>query len=128
MTQETTLDLDFQHFDVNAAAEHWDYESEADWATFNQFLVSDGCEHGEIMVGYFGFDPDAIESGDYETFAAGVQYAVARMNAALYAAGSKLEIKQADLADSDGFLLCESDQTETQWARAVFSKKPRKLG
>lgn len=126
MTQETTLDLDFQHFDVNAAAEHWDYESDKDWAVFNQFLVSDGCEHEEMMQGYFGYDE--VKSDDYETFAAGVQYAVARMNAALYAAGSKLEIKQVDLADGDGFLLCESDQTESQWAKAVFSKKPRKLG
>jgi hypothetical protein len=126
--QETTLNLEFQQFDVNEASEGWDYESEADWATFNQFLVSDGCEHGEIMQGYFGFDPDAIDSGDYETFAAGVQYAVARMNAALQAAGSKLEIKQVDLADGDGFLLCEGDQTESQWARAVFSKKAKKLG
>jgi hypothetical protein len=126
MQQETTLNLEFQQFDVNEASEGWDYESDKDWAVFNQFLVSDGTEHEEIMQGYFGYDE--VRSDDYEAFAAGVQYAVSRMNAALSAAGSKLEIKQVDLADGDGFLLCESDQTESQWARAVFSKKAKKLG
>lgn len=124
--KETTLNLEFQQFDVNEASEGWDYESDKDWAQFNQFLVSDGCEHEEIMQGYFGFDE--VDSNDYEAFEAGVQYAVARMNTALQAAGSKLEIKAVDLVDGSGFLLCESDQTETQWARAVFSKKTKKLG
>lgn len=128
MHQGTQLNLDFQRFDVDEAAEQWDYEDPAAWQTFNKFLVSDSCEHREIMCGYFGFTPDSVDNGDCTLFEDGVVYAIARMNAALAHAGSDLEIKAVDLADGTGYLLCESDQTESEWVKAVFSKKARKLG
>lgn len=125
-TQELVLDLQFESFDVNEAAENWDMDSQKDWQVFNNFLVADATEYEEAMQGYFDFY-DTTED-EFTAFSSGVEYAVAKMNSALQAAGSDLIIKYCDLVDGGGFILSNQGMSERAWAKAAFSKKARKFG
>lgn len=124
-TQELVLDLDFEQFDVNEAAEHWDMDSQQDWQVFNQFLVADQAEYEEAMQGHFDFYE--VTNDEFQAFSSGVDYAVAKMNAALKAAGSELVIKYCDLVDGGGFLLTNRNLTEQGWAKSAFSKQAKKF-
>jgi len=125
-TQELVLDLQFESFDVNEAAENWDMDSQKDWQVFNNFLVADATEYEEAMQGYFDFYETTED--EFTAFSSGVEYAVAKMNSALQAAGSDLIIKYCDLVDGGGFILSNQGMSERAWARAAFSKKTRKFG
>ena len=125
-TQELVLDLQFESFDVNEAAENWDMDSQKDWQVFNNFLVADATEYEEAMQGYFDFYETTED--EFTAFSSGVEYAVAKMNSALQAAGSDLIIKYCDLVDGGGFILSNQDMSERAWAKAAFSKKARKFG
>jgi len=102
-TQELVLDLQFESFDVNEAAENWNMDSQKDWQVFNNFLVADATEYEEAMQGYFDFYETTED--EFTAFSSGVEYAVAKMNSALQAAGSDLIIKYCDLVDGGGFIL-----------------------
>lgn len=125
-TQELVLDLQFESFDVNEAAENWDMDSQKDWQVFNNFLVADTAEYEEAMQGYFDFYETTED--EFTAFSSGVEYAVAKMNSALQAAGSDLIIKYCDLVDGGGFILSNQGMSERAWAKAAFSKKARKFG
>jgi hypothetical protein len=125
-TQELVLDLQFESFDVNEAAENWDMDSQKDWQVFNNFLVADATEYEEAMQGYFDFYETTED--EFTAFSSGVEYAVAKMNSALQAAGSDLIIKYCDLVDGGGFILSNQGMSERAWAKAAFSKKARKFG
>jgi hypothetical protein len=125
-TQELVLDLQFESFDVNEAAENWDMDSQKDWQVFNNFLVADATEYEEAMQGYFDFYETTED--EFTAFSSGVEYAVAKMNSALQAAGSDLIIKYCDLVDGGGFILSNQGMSERAWAKAAFSKKTRKFG
>jgi hypothetical protein len=125
-TQELVLDLQFESFDVNEAAENWDMDSQKDWQVFNDFLVADATEYEEAMQGYFDFYETTED--EFTAFSSGVEYAVAKMNSALQAAGSDLIIKYCDLVDGGGFILSNQGMSERAWAKAAFSKKSRKFG
>lgn len=125
-TQELLLDLQFESFDVNEAAENWDMDSQKDWQVFNNFLVADATEYEEAMQGYFDFYETTED--EFTAFSSGVEYAVAKMNSALQAAGSDLIIKYCDLVDGGGFILSNQGMSERAWAKAAFSKKARKFG
>ena len=124
--QELVLDLQFESFDVNEAAENWDMDSQKDWQVFNNFLVADATEYEEAMQGYFDFYETTED--EFTAFSSGVEYAVAKMNSALQAAGSDLIIKYCDLVDGGGFILSNQGMSERAWAKAAFSKKSRKFG
>jgi hypothetical protein len=125
-TQELVLDLQFESFDVNEAAENWDMDSQKDWQVFNSFLVADATEYEEAMQGHFDFY--GTTEDEFTAFSSGVEYAVAKMNSALQAAGSDLIIKYCDLVDGGGFILSNQGMSERAWAKAAFSKKARKFG
>ncbi len=125
-TQELVLDLQFESFDVNEAAENWNMDSQKDWQVFNNFLVADATEYEEAMQGYFDFYETTED--EFTAFSSGVEYAVAKMNSALQAAGSDLIIKYCDLVDGGGFILSNQGMSERAWAKAAFSKKTRKFG
>lgn len=125
-TQELVLDLQFESFDVNEAAENWDMDSQKDWQVFNNFLVADATEYEEALQGYFDFYETTED--EFTAFSSGVEYAVAKMNSALQAAGSDLIIKYCDLVDGGGFILSNQGMSERAWAKAAFSKKTRKFG
>ena len=125
-TQELVLDLQFESFDVNEAAENWDMDSQKNWQVFNNFLVADATEYEEAMQGYFDFYETTED--EFTAFSSGVEYAVAKMNSALQAAGSDLIIKYCDLVDGGGFILSNQGMSERAWAKAAFSKKTRKFG
>jgi hypothetical protein len=125
-TQELVLDLQFESFDVNEAAENWDMDSQKDWQVFNNFLVADATEYEEALQGYFDFYETTED--EFTAFSSGVEYAVAKMNSALQAAGSDLIIKYCDLVDGGGFILSNQGMSERAWAKAAFSKKARKFG
>jgi hypothetical protein len=125
-TQELVLDLQFESFDVNEAAENWDMDSQKDWQVFNNFLVADAAEYEEAMQGHFNFYETTED--EFTAFSSGVEYAVAKMNSALQAAGSDLIIKYCDLVDGGGFILSNQGMSERAWAKAAFSKKARKFG
>ena len=125
-TQELVLDLQFESFDVNEAAENWDMDSQKNWQVFNNFLVADATEYEEAMQGYFDFYETTED--EFTAFSSGVEYAVAKMNSALQAAGSDLIIKYCDLVDGGGFILSNQGMSERAWAKAAFSKKARKFG
>jgi hypothetical protein len=125
-TQELVLDLQFESFDVNEAAENWDMDSQKDWKVFNSFLVADATEYEEAMQGHFDFYETTED--EFTAFSSGVEYAVAKMNSALQAAGSDLIIKYCDLVDGGGVILSNQGMSERAWAKAAFSKKTRKFG
>ena len=101
-------------------------DSQKDWQVFNNFLVADATEYEEAMQGYFDFYETTED--EFTAFSSGVEYAVAKMNSALQAAGSDLIIKYCDLVDGGGFILSNQGMSERAWAKAAFSKKTRKFG
>ena len=59
---------------------------------------------------------------EYEAFAAGVQYALTKMNIALDAADLPLEVAEVDLVESMGFMLVRTDDTPESFVKRVMKK------
>lgn len=111
----------FKRFDLNEACDYFDSEKQANWKKINKFVVADGAETGVVLEDA-GFDADEIGQAEYEAFDAGVKYALTRMNAALKAAGVKLEIQDADLGEAMGYMLVRANDTPESFVNRVLQK------
>jgi hypothetical protein len=112
---------DFNRFDLNEACDHFDCEKQTNWKKINKFVVADGAEYGAVMVDGFDFDQEDANN-QYEAFDAGVRYALTRMQAAFEAAGLELEIKEADLGESMGYMLTRVDDEPEDFVKRVLKK------
>jgi len=112
---------DFNRFDLNEACDHFDCEKQSNWKKINKFVVADGAEYGAVMVDGFDFDQEDANN-QYEAFDAGVRYALTRMQAAFEAAGLELEIKEADLGESMGYMLTRVDDEPEDFVKRVLKK------
>ena len=110
----------FSSFDLNECCDHFDSEKQSNWKKIGKFIVADGQEYNEVMLKEF--DYDEVGSGEYEAFAAGVQYALTKMNTALDAADLPLEIAEVDLVESMGFMLVRTDDTPESFVKRVMKK------
>jgi hypothetical protein len=68
------------------------------------------------------FDFEDTGSGEYEAFQAGVKYALTKMNIAFEAAGLDLEVKEADLVESMGYVLTLTDDEPEDFVKRVLKK------
>ena len=110
----------FASFDMNECCDHFDSEKQSNWKKIGKFIVADGQEYAEVMLKEF--DYDEVNDGEYEAFAAGVQYALTKMNAAFEAAALDLEVKQVDLVESMGFMLVRCDDEPEDFVKRVLKK------
>ena len=111
----------FRTFDINECCDHFDSEKQSNWKKIGKFIVADGQEYGNAMVEGFDFDREDANNS-YEAFDAGVQYALTRMNLAFEAAGLDLEVQQADLVESMGYMLVRTDDTPEDFVKRVMKK------
>jgi hypothetical protein len=61
-------------------------------------------------------------SAEYEAFEAGVKYALTKMNIAFEAAGLDLEVKEADLVESMGYMLVLADDEPEDFVKRALKK------
>ena len=110
----------FANFDLNEACDHFDCEDQKQWKKIGKFIIADGQEYVEVMEKEFDFE-DTTDS-EYAAFEAGVKYALTKMNLALEAAGLELEVQEADLVESMGFVLVRTDDTPETFVNRVLKK------
>lgn len=110
----------FASFDLNEACDHFDCHDQRQWKKIGKFIVADGQEYTEVMEKEFDFE-DTGEA-EYCAFESGVKYAFAKLNAALEAAGVELEIKEADLVESMGFVLVRTDDDPESFVQRALKK------
>ena len=110
----------FASFDIDECCEHFDSEKQSNWKKINKFIVADGQEFAHIMETEFDFEDTG--SGEYAAFEAGVKYALTKMNTAFEAAGLDLEVKEADLVESMGFVLVRADDEPEDFVKRVLKK------
>jgi hypothetical protein len=110
----------FSSFDINEACDHFDSEKQSNWKKIGKFIVADGQEYAEVMLKEF--DYDEVNDGEYEAFAAGVKYALTKMNIALDAADLPLEVAEVDMVESMGFMLVRTDDTPESFVKRVMKK------
>jgi hypothetical protein len=110
----------FANFDLNEACDHFDCEDQKQWKKIGKFIIADGQEYVEVMEKEFDFE-DTTDS-EYAAFEAGVKYALTKMNLAFEAAGLELEVQEADLVESMGFLLVRTDDTPETFVKRVLKK------
>ena len=110
----------FASFDLNEACDHFDCEDQKQWKKIGKFIIADGQEYVEVMEKEFDFE-DTTDS-EYAAFEAGVKYALTKMNLAFEAAGLELEVQEADLVESMGFLLVRTDDTPETFVKRVLKK------
>jgi hypothetical protein len=110
----------FANFDLNEACDHFDCEDQKQWKKIGKFIVADGQEYVEVMEKEFDFEDTA--DSEYAAFEAGVKYALTKMNLALEAAGLELEVQEADLVESMGFVLVRTDDTPETFVNRVLKK------
>lgn len=111
----------FNSFDLNEACDHFDSTDQKAWKKIKPFVVADGEEYFEVMQDHFEFEEDDIHNG-YEIFVAGVQYALTKMNLAFEKAGIELEVCEADLGESMGFMLVRTDDDPESFVKRVLKK------
>jgi hypothetical protein len=68
------------------------------------------------------FDYDEVHDGEYQTFEAGVKYALTKMNIAFEKAGVDLQICEVDLVESMGFMLVRADDEPEDFVKRVLKK------
>jgi hypothetical protein len=73
------------------------------------------------MSDHFQMDEEDIHNS-YEAFVAGVQYAMTKLNTAFERAGVELEVQEADLGESMGFMLVRVDDTPEDFVKRVLKK------
>ena len=115
----------FNRFDLNDCADHFDYESRAQWMKIDRFVVADGQDYDRVMEESFGFDEPT--EGEYEAFDAGVKYTLTKLNKAFKAAGLSLEIAEVDLVEAMGFMLVRTDDTPETFAKRALKKPVAKV-
>jgi hypothetical protein len=111
----------FASFDLNECCDHFDSEKQSNWKKIGKFIVADGQEYGNAMVEGFDFDRDDANNS-YEAFAAGVQYALTKMNIAFEAAALDLQVCEVDLVESMGFMLVRADDEPEDFVKRVMKK------
>ena len=111
----------FNSFDLNEACDHIDSCDQKNWKKIRPFVVADGEEYFEVMDKEFQMDEEDIHNS-YEAFVAGVQYAMAKLNYAFEKAGVELEVQEADLGESMGFMLVRVDDTPEDFVKRVLKK------
>ncbi len=110
----------FASFDLNEACDHFDSEKQSNWKKIGKFIVADGQEYSSILLKEFDFDE--VVDNEYEAFAAGVKYALTKMNIAFEAAALDLQICEADLVESMGYMLVRTDDTPEDFVKRVLKK------
>ena len=111
----------FNSFDLNEACDHFDSCDQKNWKKIKPFVVADGEEYFEVMSDHFQMDEEDIHNS-YEAFVAGVQYAMTKLNLAFEKAGVELEVQEADLGESMGFMLVRVDDTPEDFVKRVLKK------
>jgi hypothetical protein len=112
----------FASFDINECCDHFDSEKQSNWKKIGKFIVADGQEYTQVLVDEFDYDREELEGGEYEIFEAGVKYALTKMNIAFEAAGLDLQICQADLVESMGYMLVRADDEPEDFVKRVLKK------
>jgi hypothetical protein len=112
----------FASFDINECCDHFDSEKQSNWKKIGKFIVADGQEYTQVLVDEFDYDREELEGGEYEIFEAGVKYALTKMNIAFEAAGLDLQICQADLVESMGYMLVRTDDEPEDFVKRVLKK------
>ena len=74
------------------------------------------------MVENFDYDQEDVGDGEYAAFDAGVKYALSKMNTAFEAAGLDLQICQADLVESMGYVMVRADDEPEDFVKRVLKK------
>jgi len=110
----------FASFDLNEACDHFDCTDQRAWKKIRPFIVADGEEYAEVMLKEF--DYDEVHDGEYQTFEAGVKYALTKMNIAFEKAGVDLQICEVDLVESMGFMLVRCDDEPEDFVKRVLKK------
>jgi hypothetical protein len=110
----------FASFDINECCDHFDSEKPSNWKKINKFIVADGQEYAHIMEQEFDFEDTG--SHEYEAFAAGVKYALTKMNIAFDAAAVDLQVCEVDLVESMGFVLVRCDDEPEDFVKRVMKK------
>ena len=111
----------FNSFDLNEACDHFDSCDQKNWKKIRPFVVADGEEYFEVMDKEFQMDEEDIHNS-YEAFVAGVQYAMTKLNYAFEKAGVELEVQEADLGESMGFMLVRVDDEPEDFVKRVLKK------
>ena len=112
----------FASFDINECCDHFDSDKPSNWKKIGKFIVADGQEYTQVLVDEFDYDRDSLEGGEYETFDAGVKYALTKMNTAFEAAGLDLQICSVDLVESMGYMLVRTDDEPEDFVKRVLKK------
>jgi hypothetical protein len=110
----------FASFDLNEACDHFDSEKQSNWKKIGKFIVADGQEYSSILLKEFDFDE--VVDNEYEAFAAGVKYALTKMNIAFEAAALDLQVCEVDLVESMGFMLVRCDDEPVDFVKRVLKK------
>ena len=112
----------FASFDLNECCDHFDSDKPSNWKKIGKFIVADGQEYTQVLVDHFDYDRDSLEGNEYETFEAGVKYALTKMNIAFEAAGLDLQICSVDLVESMGYMLVRTDDEPEDFVKRVLKK------
>jgi len=110
----------FASFDLNEACDHFDSEKQSNWKKIGKFIVADGQEYHRVMLEEFDFDE--VVDNEYEAFAAGVKYALTKMNIAFEAAALDLQVCEVDLVESMGFMMVRADDEPEDFVKRVMKK------
>ena len=110
----------FASFDINEACDHFDSMDQKAWKKIGKFIVADGQEYVDVMENHFDFEDTA--DGEYAAFDAGVKYALTKMNAALEAAGVDIQVCEADLGESMGFIMVRCDDEPEDFVKRALKK------
>jgi hypothetical protein len=110
----------FASFDLNECCDHFDSEKQSNWKKIGKFIVADGQEYAEVMLKEFDFDE--VVDNEYEAFAAGVKYALTKMNIAFEAAALDLQVCEVDLVESMGYMLVRADDEPEDFVKRVMKK------
>jgi hypothetical protein len=110
----------FASFDLNECCDHFDSDKQSNWKKIGKFIVADGQEYAEVMLKEFDFDE--VVDNEYEAFAAGVKYALTKMNIAFEAAALDLQVCEVDLVESMGFMMVRADDEPEDFVKRVMKK------
>ena len=110
----------FRTFDINEACDHFDCEKQSNWKKISKFILADGQDYTTVMEKEFDFE-DTTDA-EYQAFDAGIKYVLTKLNMAFEAAAIDLEVQQADLVESYGYMLVRTDDTPEDFAKRVLKK------
>ena len=117
---------DFTSFNLNDCCEFFESDDPKQWDKIKNFIVYDADDAAHVLDTEFDLERDDLDNTSYQTFDAGVQYALRRVNEVLEAAGVDLEITQTDLGNNYGYLLTVVGDEPEDFIKRVM-KKPRRV-